>query len=307
MSDEEIREPCPTPLSWQDVVETFRSESEPWEHDGGRLKGAIWGDGPPLYFLNGFTGNHELFALSAFVLRDHFRCVLFDYAGSERDRVAEHPTSIQSIADDVLSIADTLHDDRFCVYAAPFGTPAAMQLMLQAPERVERAVLQTPFAVARQFSMAERLLIRLGRKLKFRVGRIPAFRRLQAVNHASWFPPYDFTRFQFFTENTGHSPVATLAHRAALLRDVDLADRLSDISTPTLLLRTEGEGPQATALADDVERSIPNTITEWLHTTGHAVFLTHPHRLAKLVRPFCLGEDIQSESDQGLDRTLAQR
>lgn len=298
MTDEEIREPCPTPLSWQDVVETFRTESEPWEHDGGRLKGAIWGDGPPLYFLNGFTGNHELFSLSAFVLRDYFRCVLFDYAGSERDRVSEHPTSINEIADDVLRIADTLHDDQFCLYSAPFGTPAAIQLMLNAPDRVERAVLQTPFAVARKYSLAERLMIRIGSRLKFPIGRIPAFRRLQAVNHASWFPPYDFSRWKFFAENTGHSPIATLAHRAALLRSVDFADRLREVDTPTLLLRAEGEGPRAAALADDVENQIPNATTEWLHTTGHTVFLTHPHRLAKLVRPFCLGEELVSESDR---------
>ncbi len=297
MSDEEIREPCPTPLSWQDVVETFRAESEPWEHDDGRLKGSIWGDGPPLYFLNGFTGNHELFSLAGFVLRDHFRCVFFDYAGSNRDRIAESPQSVEDIANDVLTIADTLHDNRICLYAAPFGTPAALQVMLQAPERIDRAVLQTPFAVPRQLSLAERLMVGLGRRFRFAVRHVPGFRRLQAVNHASWFPPYDFSRWRFFADNTGFTPVGTLARRAELLQKVDLSSRLPEIQTPVLLMRTEGEGPQATAFADAVEQGLPNATTEWLHTTGHTVFLTHPHRLAKIVRPFCLGEEVVSEAD----------
>ena len=297
MSEEEVREPCPTPLSWQDVVETFRAESERWQFDEHRLHGAIWGDGPPLYFLNGITGNHELFALSAYLLRDQFRCVLLDYSGSDRDRLSESPRSYRSISRDLLAIADTLHDDSFCIYAAPFGTPAAIQTMIDHPSRIEQAILQTPFAAPRQLSFTERMLLKVTRKARFPVRRIPGFARLQALNHASWFPPYDFTRWQFFLENTGHTPIGGLARRAKLLTDCEFGQQLGEIQTPVLLLRTEGEGRQAAELADDVGRQLGNAATESLHTTGHNVFLTHPHRLVKLARAFFTGESVPSEAD----------
>jgi len=74
-------EACPTPLGWAEVLESFRAESTPWTVDvgGSLLQGRTLGHGQPLYFLNGISGNCELFCLLAWLLRDQYRCVLFDY------------------------------------------------------------------------------------------------------------------------------------------------------------------------------------------------------------------------------------
>ena len=297
MSEEEVHEPCPTPLSWQDIVAAFRAESEPWQFDQNRLRGCVWGDGPPLYFLNGYIGNHELFALTAFLLHKQFRCVLFDYAGSDGGRLRESPQMYKSISEDLLAIADTLNDHSFSVYSAPFGTPAALQTMVDHPGRIERAILQTPFAEPRKLSFVERLMVKACSNRRFPARWIPGFAKLQAVNHACWFPPYDLTRWRFFIENTGDTPIGSLAHRAKLLKQCELANQLAQIDTPILLLRTEGEGKQAAERAEHVGLGLGNATTEWLHTTGHNVFLTHPHRLAKLATPFFAGETLRSEAD----------
>jgi pimeloyl-ACP methyl ester carboxylesterase len=122
-------EACPTPLGWAEVLESFRAESTPWTVDvgGSLLQGRTLGHGQPLYFLNGISGNCELFCLLAWLLRDQYHCVLFDYR--DRDSHAASGASAKSerltverLADDLLAVADAQHDSTFCVFAAPFGS-----------------------------------------------------------------------------------------------------------------------------------------------------------------------------------------
>src|SRR4051794_40624857 len=53
---------CPPPLAWVDVLADFHRQAEAWYLDrpNYRLSGRTLGSGPPLYFLNGFSGTHEL-------------------------------------------------------------------------------------------------------------------------------------------------------------------------------------------------------------------------------------------------------
>ena len=146
-------EACPTPLGWAEVLESFRAESTPWTVDvaGSLLHGRTLGRGQPLYFLNGISGNCELFCLLAWLLRDQFRCVLFDYR--DRDSHAASGAiakskrlTVERLADDLLAVADAQHDSTFCVFAAPFGSLIALSTLAKHPERIERAILLGGFA-----------------------------------------------------------------------------------------------------------------------------------------------------------------
>src|SRR5262245_30406952 len=57
---------CPPPLAWQEVLAAYRADSAPWELHRGthRLVGRTWGEGPPLYLLNGFASTAEMYALT---------------------------------------------------------------------------------------------------------------------------------------------------------------------------------------------------------------------------------------------------
>src|SRR5260221_13561148 len=77
---------CPPPLAWGEVLADFHKQADAWYLDRPdyRLSGRTLGTGPALYLLNGFSGTHELYALFAWLLRDKFRCVLFDYPAPAR-------------------------------------------------------------------------------------------------------------------------------------------------------------------------------------------------------------------------------
>ncbi len=291
-------EACPTPLGWAEVLESFRAESTAWtvDADGRPLHARTLGRGQPLYFLNGISGDCELFCLLAWLLRDQFRCVLFDY----RDRSSpltngaspKSPLTVDRLADDLLAVADAQHDATFSVFAAPFGNLVALSALARHPERIERAVLLGGFA-RRPLSRFERALCRLGQLLSGDLSRIPLRRTLQAASHQRAFPPFDYSRWGFFTANTNQTSIRDLADRARLMHRTDLRGRLTHVDRPVLVLRTEHEGAVTAAGEDELERELPQATSEAIPLAGQLAYLTHPHRVAKAVRSFLGGATFE--------------
>ncbi len=275
------REACPPPLLWQQVVTAFREDSERWEMwtMGGTIRGRAWGDGPTLVFFNGLDGTHELFALCAYLLKAQFRCVLFD-----------NPTGWQvtwdRLCDSMAEVVEKFSAAGGChLFGTSLGSALALETTVRLGSRVRSATLHAAFAHLR-LTVFERWAARVLQWMPGRMGSVPCWRELQERSHRLWFPPIDPTRWEFYLDNTGQTPIATLAQRFGMLRKFDLRSRLSDLQTPVLLLHVEGEGPIQARCREELAVTLPNCRTEFLHTTGLLAYLTHPHRLAKLVHEF---------------------
>jgi pimeloyl-ACP methyl ester carboxylesterase len=277
---------CPPPLEWQEVLREFHRQADNWYLDRPhvRISGRTLGNGPPLYFLNGFSGTHELYALLVWLLRDDYRCVLFDYALP----AARGQTTLDDLAGDVAAVADAAGDRQFDLFAPTFGGLVALTAARRFPERVGRLVLQGAFARL-ALAPVERLLIRLCLVHPGRLRHLPGRSVVQRASHRRWFPPFDQTRWQFLADNTGSVRLADLARRAAIVRDTDLRTTLHDVTQPTLLIRTEGQGRGLEACCTELAGGLPHAQVEWLPETGLFPYLTHPHRLAKLIRGFLPG------------------
>ncbi|QDU39185.1 Alpha/beta hydrolase family protein [Maioricimonas rarisocia] len=283
--DEASGESCPTPLSWEQVLEEFTRSGSPLEvgSTGGTITGATYGSGSPLYFLGGISGDHRLFALLAYLLREEHRCVLLDYPDLPgRLRPLER---LNRIVDGILAVADQLQDEALLLYAANFGTVPAMELMRREPQRVRAALLQGA-GLRYQLTAFERLVFRAGGAWPGRLERVPGWFSMQAQNHRPWFPPFDASRWQFLIDNLGATPACQAARRAGILTAVDYRESAEKLSMPIQLVRTEGEGRLTTVRQDELEQRLPNVRSEWMHTTGQLPYLTHPHRLVKLLRTF---------------------
>jgi pimeloyl-ACP methyl ester carboxylesterase len=282
-------EPCPPPLAWQDVLEEFRARrtSIPFIFQGRTAVAHAFGAGRPLCFLNPAAGDCELFALTAWLLRDECECLLLDYPPL---RPIGSPLSALNQCGAALQAAvDVWGHGRFSVIAAGFGSLVALHLMSIEPDDVESAILVCGSA-RRRLSLVERGLLAWGRVWPGPVRRIPGWLAVQQQNHRRWFPPFDATRWEFLLDNLGATPTAQLARRMSVMGGVDLRLDLPQIRQPVLLVRTEGEGAVSAACQDELAAGLPHAQSEWLHTTGQLPYLTHPHRLAKLVKSFLLKE-----------------
>jgi pimeloyl-ACP methyl ester carboxylesterase len=285
-------EGCPSPLGWAEVLESFRAESTAWsiEVAGAVLHGRTLGVGRPLYFLNGISGNCELFCLLAWLLRDDFRCVLFDYRSLEpnRSRPANErpaPLGLNRLVDDFLAVADSQRDQTVNVFAAPFGSLIALSTLAEHPDRIGRAVLLGGYA-RRRLSRFERFLGAAGRFVPGAIAQVPLHGTLQTASHQRAFPPFDASRWGFFAQNAGQTPIRDLAERAAVMSQTDLRGRLSQVERPVLLIRTEHEGAVSSAGQNELERELPRASVESVPLAGQLAYLTHPHRIAKAVRSF---------------------
>lgn len=280
-------EPCPAPLMWQEICENYYRESVPWEITRGSdlITGRTWGCGKPLYLLNNFAATAELYALVAWLLRDEFRCVVFDVTTPDRSSARRNRPTMQDFASDLFSVADAQGDSRFSLFGAGFGAAVALQATLDQPARIDGLILQHGFA-KRRLSFFERLLTALCRRSRLSLDRLPQRRRFQAVNHQPWFPPYDHSRFEFLVESTGQLPLCDLARRAMAVNQFDVTNRLHEIHCPVMLLRTEGEGRKASESQSELEKLMDHPRVEWMHSAGQHPYLSHPHRVAKVIRSF---------------------
>lgn len=292
-------EACPPPLAWQEVLAAYRQDSHPWEVNLGsrRLTGRTWGVGPALYLLPGFAATAELYALLVYLLREQYRCVVFDTRSLRRGRRPD----IADYAADLQAVMDYHGDPAAHVFAANFGSAAALRTALDCPDRIRSLVCLHGIPV-RRLSWTEWLLAKACRYSARSLSALPLRQRIQEWNHRRWFPPFDGTRFEFLVESTGRIPLRDLANQALALNRLTLAEP-GRVAVPVLLIRTEGQGTQNSDAQKVLEESLPDVRTESLHSTGLHPYLTHPHRLAKLIKGFCVEPVPVNSRTAMLERT----
>jgi pimeloyl-ACP methyl ester carboxylesterase len=280
-------EPCPTPLNWQQVVGAFRDQSELFDVNvtDGILKCQRFGRGRPLYFINGMTGNCELYSLLAFVLADEFECVFYDGP----DRIQRSANVPNRLAEYLFAIADRRGDQQFDVFTAGFGCVTALTAAVNQPDRIRRLVLQSGFA-HRSTAWSERVLSSLFRNSSRVLAGLPLWSRINQRNHQMWFPPFDDSRWQFLEDNTGSTPVSRVASLSPAFEQFDLREKLDRVSCPALLIATEGDGRVLDECHKVLETGLMNSRTEQMDNTGQFAFLTHPHRVRKQLKRFLLDE-----------------
>lgn len=282
---------CPPAVVLQDVLAAYETETRQFELSRGPwvVRGRTWGRGAPLYVLPGMVGSARAYAPLLWLLRDDFRCTVIEYRAPAKRRWRCPAVRISDLAEDLLAVAEMHGDVTIDVYASSFGGMAALQAMLISPPQVGRAVLQGGYAHL-DLTACERLTGRLGRFLPGRLRQVPFFQALQRRSHGAWFPLLDRTRLSFFLEDAGSTRLADVCARAGGLARCDLRPELSKISQPVLLVGSEGDGRIRARTLRDLQERLPHASGEELHSCGHLPHLTHPHRVAGLVREFLNGE-----------------
>jgi pimeloyl-ACP methyl ester carboxylesterase len=282
-----IQEGCPTPLAWQQVVEAVRREGIPHRIDtaGYAASAVSIGEGPPIYLLPGFLGDHEQFVLTAWLLRDEYCCVMLDPPTIRPAGRVPPDALLTGWAESVLHLADSLGHDRLRIYGTSFGSQLALQMMMTHPERLRAVALHCAFARWR-LTPFEKLVVAVGRRSRRTVGAVKSVMRIQQQNNRRWFPPFDTTRWEFHSKNIAATPASAAALRAHVAARVDLRNGLPQAGVPTMLIQTEGDGRAARTAQHELLSGLPNVRVEHLDNTGRLPHITHPHRLAKLLRTF---------------------
>lgn len=280
LTGERQPESCPPPLRCRAVWESVQSEAQSWRVTGPRgatLSGWVYGAGPTLLLVSPLGGASPLWSLLAYLLRDDVQCVTWDWTSVGDNRSLSH------YADDLLAVTQTLDASPCAVYGVALGGAIALQAARAFPDSIALALIQDGFS-QRRLTLAERLLAQLGAWSRRPLSRTPGWEHVQTLNHRRWFPPLDPDRWGFFLEATGRLPLSIVARQALACRRFDIREELPRIETPVWCVSTEGAGPRAKRNAEALMAGLRSAQLESVHTTGYHFGLTHPHRLAKLVR-----------------------
>ena len=278
---------CSTSLTLVQIVEKFREQSEEWELEThlGKVKGRTYGTGEPVYFLNGAGAGSLLYSTIAWLLKDHYKCVLFDSPLYFPETCKRKEANINSLSEVVKEISDFHHDRNVSLYASSFGSMVALNSLALFPDRFSRGLLQGGYS-HRELSLFERTLSSIGRKIPGPLKRVPFYKKIQTMNHRLWLPLMDQGRWEFYQKHSGEIPIKTLADQVRMISKTDLRNSIAKIQQPVLIIRTEGEGSVLGKCQEELEKNLPNGKTEWIHSCGLIPYISRPHAIAKLIRNY---------------------
>jgi DNA-binding CsgD family transcriptional regulator/pimeloyl-ACP methyl ester carboxylesterase len=208
------------------------------------------GSGPPLinvgwarYF------SHPLFSdlfdrFNAIVTRTH-RLILYDGRGTGLSDRNFSDITIETMVEDVASVAAAAGADRLAIFAAPQGALPAIVYAARYPERVSRMILSGGYAVGRPQSPAEEAK-RNATIAAFEVGwddPNPAYRYLQAKLVIPTAPPDETEKYTEYLRVCYSGRQLANVMRAVMKADVTL--EATQVRCPTLVTCSRGAANNA--------------------------------------------------------------
>jgi aminoacrylate hydrolase len=244
------------------------------------LGGLYWeehgpADGPPLILSPGLGGSGAYWAPNLAALAERHRVILYDHRGTGRsDRALPADLDVDDMADDVLALMDGLGLARASVIGHAAGGVIGLSIGLRHPERLASLVVVNGFARAdphflRCMETRLALLAHSG---------VVAFVRAQPLflYPARWISE-NWARLE--AEEASHvahfQGPANVEARIRALASFDIADRLGEIETPTLLIAAEDDMLVPDLCSERLEQGLPHARLEPMRG-GHACNVTGP-------------------------------
>ena len=225
---------------------------------------------PTLVFSSGLGGSARFWAPQLPVLRDAYRILFYDHAGSGRSPATlPDDYSIGDMADELIALLATLNVDRCHFIGHALGGLVGLQMALKAPKLLASQVLINAWSSpnphsARCFAVRKQLL---------RDSGPAAYVQAQALflYPADWIAEHSAQLAEDDAHALAHFPEpANLLRRIAALQAFDIEAKLGGIQTPTLLIANRDDMLVPWQRSQHLATHLPNARLELLEYGGHA-------------------------------------
>lgn len=240
-------------------------------------------DAPALILSPGLGGAASYWAPNLAALAEQHHVILYDHRGTGRsDRDLSFNLDVDDMAGDVLALLDGLGLKSATLVGHAAGGAIGLSLALTAPERLDRLVVVNGFArpdphFLRCFDTRLALLRDSGAR---------AFLHAQPIflYPARWISENDERLAAEEAQQLAHFQGApNIEARIAALAAFDVAARLAEISTPTLLIAAEDDMLVPASCSEALAGGLPGA-TLAVMTGGHACNVTEPTYFNHLLR-----------------------
>jgi len=252
-------------------------------------------DAPTLILSPGLGGSAAYWQANIPALAEHFRVIAYDHRGIGRsEREPPGPTSIEDMAQDVITLMDALHVNYAHFMGHAMGGLIGLELAMRAPERISRLVIVNGWGqldpyTARCFDVRLALLRGSGPE---------AYLQAQPI----FFYPPNWTSLnhkrleaEAVEELVQFPGRATVEKRIAALRDWHPGPALADIELPVLVFATADDALVPSQASRGLCDLLPLGRRMIQASGGHACNITEPAQFAALILPWLLGQDDGQE------------
>jgi aminoacrylate hydrolase len=246
-------------------------------------------EGAPLLLSAGLGGSAHYWQPNVAALAERHRVIAYDHRGTGRsDRISPDAASVAGFADDMLALLDALGIEQASVMGHAAGGVAALALALKAPDRVERLIVVNGWAKAdphflRCFAARLALLRHAGPESYLRAQPIFLF-------PANWISAHSDALDAELPVQLAQFPGAeTMEKRIATLAAFDIADRLTEITAPTLVVATRDDMLVPSNAGERLASGLPNARLSVIEYGGHASNVTEPDNFNALILGWLAG------------------
>jgi pimeloyl-ACP methyl ester carboxylesterase len=249
--------------------------------NGASLYYEVHGQGEPLLLHHGYTASVVNWMPVAERLASQYQVILMECRGTGDSEHTPDGYTLEQYAADVVGMLDHLGIDKVSFAGHSMGGGVGYLLALNYPQRIERLILMAPIPAAgvgeitpqmREQRLAERrrgdrdAILERYRALKFR----------EDVETESWF---ESRAEHILGVSNGHFEAS-----AESMQALDVADRLPELTTPTLMIAGGVDSLLVPNLQDYIR--LPNATLEVISRAGHEVAIHEPQRVADTISSF---------------------
>lgn len=255
---------------------------------------------PVVLMSNSLAADVSMWARQAEELGKTYRVIRFDARGHGQTEATDDDYTLDLLADDVLSLMDTLGIERAHFVGLSLGGMIGQLLAVKAPHRLLSLVLCATFATTSREMWDERV----------KAARSGGIEPLVEPTLARWLTP-GFRAARPDVANAVRAMIARTtaegyAGCAAAIRDMDLAGAASKIALPTLLVAAAEDPSAPPAAMSELHQSIEGARFVVLEDAAHLFTLEQPDRATRVIVEF-LNEITPDLDAQGGARTSARK
>jgi pimeloyl-ACP methyl ester carboxylesterase len=254
--------------------------------DGVELYFEQEGEGPDVLLIAGLADEVACWVDQVAGLRDGYRLTTFDNRGVGRSSTPSGPYRIADFAADTIRLMDSLGLDRPHVVGSSMGGAIAQELVLAHPGRVRSLVLNGTWC------RGDRFLHEVFRSWMWAARKADSVRDfLVAVNLWAFAPRIwnegTMDEWLALAESSPHQQSAeAFCWSAEALFSHDTADRLRQVTAPTLITVGELDLVLPPRFSRELARRIPHAEVRVIPDAGHQPFQELAQEYNALLRTF---------------------
>lgn len=239
-----------------------------------------------LVFLNGLSQSTVSWILTTPYFKDNYKIVLLDFIFQGKSDKTGNWRSFDIHASDVVSVLDFLKLEKVTVIGLSYGSLVAQHLAVHFPQRLHKLVLVSTFAHKTPYYDAVELS--WWRALEFGGYGLMLDIMLPSVLSEGYFknPLIPIDLMKQSRQEMNEDKEALFKLMTATKERHDYRPELKKINTPTLVIQGEKDLLLPVHLAEEVAKSIPNSVLKIIPLAGHTLNLEAIPQMSTLIKEF---------------------